>query len=150
MGPGEEAPDQLLANPANWRIHPKAQREALRDVLDTIGFVAQVVVNQRTGHLVDGHLRVEEALSHGQPIIPVVYVGLSEDEGRLVLASLDPLAAMATTDGAKLRELLAEVSVSSEALVAMLATLAPAGAEGRPDRPRRRARAAGRDDHEAW
>jgi len=23
-GSGEEAPDQLLANPANWRIHPKA------------------------------------------------------------------------------------------------------------------------------
>ncbi len=26
---GEEAPDQLLANPANWRIHPKAQQDAL-------------------------------------------------------------------------------------------------------------------------
>ena len=33
---------------------------------------------------------------------------------------------MATTDEAKLRELLAEVSVSSEALAAMLAALAPA------------------------
>jgi len=28
-GTGEEAPDQLLANPANWRIHPKAQQDAL-------------------------------------------------------------------------------------------------------------------------
>jgi hypothetical protein len=28
-GAGEEAPDQLLANPANWRIHPKAQQDAL-------------------------------------------------------------------------------------------------------------------------
>ena len=124
-GHGEEAPDQLLANPSNWRAHPKAQREALRAVLDTVGYVAQVIVNQRTGHLVDGHLRVEEALSHGQPTIPVVYVDLSEEEERLVLASLDPLAAMASTDEAKLRELLAEVSVSSEALAAMLAALAP-------------------------
>ena len=95
-------------------------------MLDTVGYVAQVIVNQRTGHLVDGHLRVEEALSHGQPAIPVLYVDLSEDEERLVLASLDPLAAMATTDEAKLRELLAEVSVESEALAAMLAALAPA------------------------
>jgi hypothetical protein len=126
VGSGEEAPDQLLANPSNWRIHPKAQREALREVLDTVGYVAQVIVNQRTGHLVDGHLRVDEALSHGQPAIPVLYVDLSEDEERLVLASLDPLAAMATTDEAKLRELLSEVSVSSEALAAMLAALAPA------------------------
>ena len=126
VGSGEEAPDQLLAHPSNWRIHGKAQREALREVLDTVGYVAQVIVNRRTGHLVDGHLRVEEALSHGQPSIPVLYVDLSEDEERLVLASLDPLAAMATTDEAKLRELLAEVSVDSEALAAMLAALAPA------------------------
>jgi ParB-like chromosome segregation protein Spo0J len=126
IGHGEEAPDQLLANPSNWRTHGKAQREALREVLDTVGYVAQVIVNQRTGRLVDGHLRVEEALSHGQPSIPVLYVDLSEEEERLVLASLDPLAAMATTDEDKLRELLAEVSVDSEALAAMLAALAPA------------------------
>jgi ParB-like chromosome segregation protein Spo0J len=126
VGCGQETPDRLLANPRNWRTHGKAQRQALREVLDTVGHVAQVIVNQRTGHLVDGHLRVEEALSHGQPTIPVVYVDLSEDEERLVLASLDPLAAMATTDEAKLRELLAEVSVDSEALAAMLAELAPA------------------------
>ena len=123
-GHGEEVPDQLLAHPSNWRTHPKAQREALREVLDAVGYVAQVIVNQRTGHLIDGHLRVEEALSHEQPTIPVLYVDLSEEEERLVLASLDPLAAMATIDEAKLRELLAEVSVDSEALMAMLAALA--------------------------
>ena len=123
-GHGEEAPDQLLAHP-NWRTHPKAQR-ALREELDTVGYVAQVIVSRLTGYLVDGHLRVAEALSHGQPTIPVVYVDLSEDEERLVLASLDPLAAMATTDEAKFRELLAEVSVDSGALAAMLAALAPA------------------------
>ena len=33
-GSGEEAPDQLLANPANWRIHPKAQQDALAGALD--------------------------------------------------------------------------------------------------------------------
>jgi ParB-like chromosome segregation protein Spo0J len=125
VGSGEEAPDQLLANPRNYRTHPKAQREAVREMLGTVGYVTQVIVNQRMGHLVDGHLRVEEALSHGQPTIPVVYVDLSQDEERLVLASLDPLAAMAGTDEAKLRELLAEVSVGSEALAAMLAALAP-------------------------
>jgi DNA modification methylase len=126
VGTGTEAPDQLLAHPDNWRVHPKAQREALAGVLDQVGYVAAVIVNGRTGHLVDGHLRVDLALSRGEPSIPVSYVDLSEEEERLVLASLDPLAAMATTDEAKLRELLAEVSVDSEALAAMLAALAPA------------------------
>jgi hypothetical protein len=26
VGSGEEPPDQLLANPANWRIHPGSQQ----------------------------------------------------------------------------------------------------------------------------
>jgi type V secretory pathway adhesin AidA len=29
VGSGTEDPEKLLANPKNWRIHPKAQREAL-------------------------------------------------------------------------------------------------------------------------
>ena len=41
-GSGEEAPDQLLANPSNWRIHPKAQQDALVGALDQVGWVGQV------------------------------------------------------------------------------------------------------------
>jgi hypothetical protein len=62
---GEEAPDQLLANPANWRIHPKAQQDALSGALDAVGWVQQVLVNRRSGFVVDGHARVALALSRG-------------------------------------------------------------------------------------
>ena len=58
VGSGEEQPDQLLANPANWRIHPKAQQQALAGSLDVVGWVAPVLVNRRTGYVVDGHARV--------------------------------------------------------------------------------------------
>jgi hypothetical protein len=34
----------MLAHPSYWRIHPKAQREALREVLDTVGYVAEDVL----------------------------------------------------------------------------------------------------------
>ena len=61
-----------------------------------------MVVNHTTGHLVDGHLRVELAIASGQPTIPVVYVELSEDEERIILSSLDPIGAMATADREKL------------------------------------------------
>lgn len=70
IGEGIEAPDQLLANPANWRIHPKPQQDALTSVLDTVGWVQRVIVNKRTGHIVDGHLRVEMAISRNEPGVP--------------------------------------------------------------------------------
>jgi DNA modification methylase len=127
LGHGEEAPDQLLANPRNWRIHPKAQQEALAGVLSEVGWVQDVIVNQRTGHVVDGHARVELAISRGEAKVPVVYVDLDENEEGIVLAALDPLAGMAVQDPEKWQTLLAEITVSDEALRAMLAPGPTAG-----------------------
>jgi len=69
-GSGEEAPDQLLANPANWRIHPKAQQEALAGALDQVGWVQQVLVNRRSGFVADGHAKVALALASCQAGVP--------------------------------------------------------------------------------
>lgn len=110
IGHGEEPPDQLLANPKNWRIHPKEQERALGSVLDAVGWVQDVIVNRRTGHLIDGHLRVSAAISRSEPTVPVVYVDLDEDEEALILATLDPLGAMATTDREQLADLMADVT----------------------------------------
>lgn len=126
VGEGEAAPDQLLANPSNWRTHPGSQADALRGVLADVGWVQRVIVNQRTGYLVDGHLRVMEALKAGAPSVPVVYVDLSPEEEALILATLDPLAAMAGIDAAQLDALLREVSTDSPAVAAMLDELAQA------------------------
>lgn len=121
---GEEAPDQLLANPLNFRVHPKAQQDALAGVLSEVGWVQDVIVNQRTGHVIDGHLRVSLAISKDEPMVPVVYVDLDEHEERLILATIDPLSAMAATDSVKLDELLREVSTGDAAVQAMLSELA--------------------------
>lgn len=125
VGSGEERPDQLLANPANWRIHPRNQQEALKGSLESVGWVQQVMVNKRTGYVVDGHARVALALTRDEPTVPVLYVDLEPDEEALVLATLDPIAAMAGTDDAKLRELLADLTVDDAGLSAMLDKLAP-------------------------
>jgi len=119
-----EDPGSLLANPRNWRTHPAAQRKALRGSLDTVGWVQQVIVNKATGNVVDGHARIEEALSRSEPVVPVLWVDLSPEEEALVLATLDPIAAMAEADDERLRELLAEVAVDDEGLAALLADLA--------------------------
>jgi hypothetical protein len=115
--------DQLLANPANWRIHPKAQQDALTGVLDDVGWVQEIIVNKTTGHVVDGHMRVEVAITRGESV-PVKYVELSEEEELLILATIDPISAMAATDAAQLEALLANVNSDSAAVQAMLAQLA--------------------------
>jgi DNA modification methylase len=127
VGSGEEPPDQLLANPANWRIHPGSQQKALAGSLDVVGWVQQVMVNRRTGYVVDGHARVALAISRNEPTVPVLYVDLEPDEEALVLASLDPISAMAATDDAQLQALLAGIETDNEGLRALLAELAGAG-----------------------
>lgn len=133
VGHGNEDPNDLLANPRNWRIHPKAQQDALAGALDQVGWVQQVTVNRTTGHLVDGHLRVELALRREEPTVPVTYVELTPEEEGLVLASLDPIAAMAGQDDEKLRQLLAEVEFDSKALEEALEALAPEPRSGMTD-----------------
>ncbi|WP_083232782.1 DNA modification methylase [Endozoicomonas atrinae] len=124
VGQGKENPEQLLANPQNWRIHPKSQQDALKGALDEIGWIQQVIVNQRTGHLVDGHLRVELSMREGETEVPVIYVDLTEAEEKLALATIDPLSAMAETDQAMLDSLLEGLEVQSDDLNGLLESLA--------------------------
>lgn len=111
----EESPDQLLANPQNWRVHGKMQQVALSGILDDIGFIAPVIVNKQTGHLVDGHLRVSLALRHEIPTIPVVYVDISEAEEREALTTFDPIGAMASSDMQMLEGLIKDLGNISDA-----------------------------------
>jgi DNA modification methylase len=126
VGHGVEAPDQLLAHPDNWRIHPKHQQDALKGVLDDVGWVQNILVNKTTGHVVDGHLRVALALRHDVPEVPVMYVELSEEEESLVLATLDPLSSLAVADAQKLDNLLRDIQSDDAAIQQMLADLAAA------------------------
>ncbi len=135
VGEGEEAPDQLLANPLNWRTHPREQLDALEGLLQQVGYVQRVVVNRRTGHLVDGHARVSLALRRHEGTIPVLYVDLSEEEERLVLAALDPIGGMAGTDQELLDQLLDGIEAEDAGLQALLDGMVspPSGTNGLTD-----------------
>ena len=114
----------MVPNPRNWRTHPAEQQRALGGALSEVGWVAEVLVNRTTGHVVDGHLRVELALVRKEPTVPVTYVQLSEDEERIVLATLDPLAAMADAETEALARLLSGLEPADEALRELLDDLA--------------------------
>lgn len=109
-------PATILAHPKNWRTHGPEQRSALIAELDRVGFVQSVVVNRTTGHLVDGHLRVEVAVERRVPTIPVVYVELTEEEEARVLVALDPLSSMAGADATILASLMDGLALENEAL----------------------------------
>ena len=124
IGSGIEPLDSILFNPRNWRIHPLSQQDALKGVLEEVGWVQQVIVNKRTGNLIDGHLRCQLAAREGATTIPVVYVDVSEDEEALVLATLDPIAAMAATDKQKLDDLFASIETENADVLKMLDDIA--------------------------
>jgi hypothetical protein len=124
VGSGDEQLDQIMFNPRNWRIHPLSQQDALKGVLEEVGWVQQVIVNKRTGNLIDGHLRCQLAAREGAQTIPVVYVDVSEDEEALVLATLDPIGAMAATDKQKLDELFHDINSDNENVQKMIAEIA--------------------------
>jgi hypothetical protein len=124
VGEAEVSPNDLLANPLNYRVHPRNQVDALAGILGEVGWVQRVIVNRETGHIVDGHARVGLAISRMEPTVPVVYVDLTDAEEKLVLATLDPISAMATADKAILDQLLADVSTGDAALQELIARTA--------------------------
>lgn len=123
VGYETRAARSIVPHNLNWREHPAVQRAALAGILSEVGWVQNVVVNQRTGKMIDGHLRVEIAAARNEDV-PVTLVDLDEDEEAYVLATLDPIAALATTNDAALRELLTAVQSNDEAVRNLLAGLA--------------------------
>lgn len=104
-------PEDLAENPANWRRHPEIQSEALESTMaainvlgddDTSGaWAGAALYNERTERLIDGHLRRDAPdglLVDGK--IPVIVGRWNEAQERLILATLDPLGAMAQRDEA--------------------------------------------------
>lgn len=117
-------PKKLVPNPKNWRTHSDRQRAALEGVMEEIGFIQQVIVNRRTGHIVDGHLRVKTAIENGMKEVPVGWVDLTEEEEALALATFDPLGALAGTDAEILDSLLRGVDTENKAVAGLLAETA--------------------------
>lgn len=115
---------ELIPNPRNWRTHPKQQMDALRGILAEVGFAGAELARELSDgslQLIDGHARAEIA---GDAKIPVLILDVTESEANKILATFDPLGAMAEADASKLDDLLREVQTGNQALANMLAELA--------------------------
>jgi len=115
---------ELLPNPKNWRTHSKQQSDALKGILSEVGIAGAVLARELDDGslmLIDGHLRAETL---GSEEIPVLVLNVSENESDKILATLDPIGAMAGIDAASLEALLKEIQTGSQGLAKMLSDLA--------------------------
>lgn len=113
----------LVPDPRNWRRHPPAQTAALRGVLDDVGFAGAILARiDADGRIVilDGHARA--AMLPDQEL-PVLVTDLTEQEAAEVLATYDPIGAMATPDETALAALLDAVQTENAAVRAVLEAL---------------------------
>src|SRR3954447_3795359 len=88
---------ELRANEKNWRLHPYAQRKALRESLERVGLADVLIAyeSERAGGaltLIDGHARLEEEPTADWP---TVILDVSDQEADLLLLTLDPMTGMA-------------------------------------------------------
>ena len=117
-------PADLTENPGNFRLHPPEQLAALGGAIEEVGWAGACLYNKRTKRLIDGHARKKLAIERGDKSIPVLVGDWSETDEAKILASLDPIAAMAGVDAQALDNLLQQVQTDSEGLQALLTRLA--------------------------
>ncbi len=126
---------ELRPNPRNWRTHSEAQRDALQGMLAEIGYAGALLARELPDgslELIDGHLRAETT---PDTPVPVLVLDVDEAEANKILATHDPLAAMAGVDSAVLESLLADVQIDNEAVQAMLDGLVTPGVTESSDEP---------------
>jgi hypothetical protein len=126
---------ELLDNDGNPRRHPQAQRDALRGVLEQVGVAGALTAyhSQRNGGkltLIDGHLRKQDY----DVDWPTLILDVTDAEADLLLATHDPLAALAEYDKPRLDALLQEVRARSPAVVGMLKDLVRKTGAGKEDK----------------
>ena len=114
----------LKLNAKNWREHGDDQREAFQDIATQIGIADAAIARELEDgslELIDGHMRTETL---GDQEIPVLVLDVDEAEADTLLATMDPLAALADLNRSKLSGLLSGLTVEADSIKMMLNDLA--------------------------
>lgn len=97
-------PADMTPNPRNHRKHGERQRAVLNVSLGDEGWIDPIIFNKRTGRILDGHLRAEEAIAAGVPEVPVIVLDVDETTERRILVRHDRIGALADLDLGVLKE----------------------------------------------
>jgi hypothetical protein len=101
----------LVPHELNFRLHPELQRAALEALYAEVGFARSLLAYELPDgrlKLLDGHLRRD---LDPDMEVDVEILDVNDDEARVLLLSIDPLAALAQTQ-IELQERLRELTPS--------------------------------------
>ena len=110
---------ELSPNVKNWRRHPKWQYDGMKAVLESVGYAGALIAYENNGQLIliDGHLRQEMTPNEE---VPVLILDVNEQEADILLATYDPLTAMASEEGVILRQLLDSINTEGDEINTLL------------------------------
>ena len=119
----------LVPNELNPRTHPQGQRKALADLYQEVGFARSLLAYELPDgrlKLIDGHLRRD---MDPEMQVEVEVLDVSDEEARVLLLSLDPLAALAGHDTERLDHLRSITATESDALANLWRSIGQASEE---------------------
>jgi hypothetical protein len=103
-------PNSLTEHDLNWRTHPPYQTEVVAELIRKHGWIVPLVMNARSGKLIDGHDRRKIAIAQGMTAVPVVIGDWPIEQEPEILASLDPSAMLAQGDPEALHRLMQQLA----------------------------------------
>lgn len=72
--------DKIIPNEKNNNIHNEEQKRMARKIFDAQGFRSPLLISNRTGKLVAGHLRLEIAKEKGAKELPCMFQDFESEE----------------------------------------------------------------------
>jgi DNA modification methylase len=128
--------DSLTPNSANWRIHTDEQKILVGDSIDDpgIGWAGACLYNERTGKLLDGHLRRDHAYEK-RLAVPVLVGNWSPEKEATIMVLLDQSTGMARADTSKLLALFQKAAPPTERSLDILKRLTERQGVVFPDDP---------------
>jgi len=111
--------DQLIPDERNWRTHPESQSKAINGILKEVGIASALLV-RKVGDkfkIIDGHLRQS---NEEQDTWPCLILDVDEIEAAKLIATYDPIGAMAEPDHGVLESLLSDVTMEESDLSGLI------------------------------
>ncbi len=113
-------PRTIAEHDLNWKNHPSLQRESYADFLTEVGWAGALLYNKRSRRLLDGHMRLQDALLRNLDKLPTLSIEVDEETERKILLFLDRIGSMYDMRRQATERLAALVATKSRNLQAIL------------------------------